>query len=197
MRRESPEVPLWQQPESPAAFSTDLPEALGQAWRRLCEAYDTDAEAPELPPLLEGADLSAPAEAAETILANMLLELAYSFSRFSPWYKRPLGVHQVQDAAAGPPRRSLTPGTREQWEDVLDGLEAAIAGNLGLILALDFLDDPDELPAGPRLLAACGCVPPHLILVSQAGFLGGITCDACGQPFHLIRLAGTDPGLSS
>ncbi|HSD85203.1 MAG TPA: hypothetical protein VLG46_15175, partial [Anaerolineae bacterium] len=69
----------------------DLIEALQQAWRSICTAYDVNAELPEAHCLFEGVDLRLPQQAAETIGANMLLSAMEEVGRFSPAYKQPLG----------------------------------------------------------------------------------------------------------
>jgi hypothetical protein len=186
MRQSAPALP-----ETPAAFSIDLLETLDRTWRTVCDAYDVVADLPDLQTLLDGADLTRPDEAAETVLANMLLEAMYGVSRFSPWYKRPLGLRLIRGDPAGRPRWAMTPGTREQWETLLTPLSRAIRSNVSLILAADWLDDlTEDAPPEDRVMATCLCVPSRVIAVKRTVFLSAdIVCDTCRQPFRPIDKA--------
>ena len=167
----------------------DLLEALQQAWRSICAAYDVNAELPETPCLFEGADLRLPRQAAETIVANMLLNAMEEVGRFSPAYKKPIGLIHVSDRAANRSSWLLSPETRERWQGALQPLALAIERNRGLLLAADVLGE--LMKSGPcdetRVMACCLCVPPRLILINRAA-LGhaNIVCETCQQPFHLV-----------
>ncbi len=167
--------------------TVDLLEALDRAWRAICRAYDATADLPELTNLFDGAELALPERCAETVVANMLLEVMEEIPRFSAWYKRPLGV--VRDVArrTGQVCWHLSPATRVQWQPLIRQLAAAIDRNVGLILASRVLDNTDLFTADDddsRALAFCRCAPPRVILVNRA-VLGcsEIVCDACQQPF--------------
>ena len=77
--------------------SIDLLEALQHAWLTLCGAYDVIPDLPELPSMFDGADLNAPDHAAETIVANMLLEVVDAVGRYSPAYAQPCGLILAHD----------------------------------------------------------------------------------------------------
>ena len=159
-------------------------------WQGICDAYDVAADLPDTQTLFEGADLTAPEEAAETVLANMLLEVMYSISRFSPWYQKPLGLRRIHDEATDRSRWALSPKTYQQWQELLKHLSIAIKSNIGVILAADLLDGLEEgaLPAD-RVMATCLCVPPRLIRIKRAVLMNaGIVCDTCRQPFRPVEM---------
>jgi len=187
--RDSSATPAQQ--ESPAAFPVDLLDALEQTWQTICSTYDAEAELPDVQVLFEGADLTTPDQAAETVLANMLLEVMYSISRFSPWYKKPLGLRLIRDDAAHRSRWALSPNTYQQWQGLLEPLSVAIKSNVCLILAADLVDGLVEKPLPPdRVMATCQCVPARLILVKRTVLVGAdITCDTCRQPFRPVEAA--------
>jgi serine/threonine protein kinase len=145
---------------------------------------------PDSQTLFEGADLTAPEEAAETVLANMLLEVMYSVSRFSPWYKKPLGLRRIYDEATDRSRWALSPKTCQQWQELLKPLSIAIKSNVSVMLAADLLESMEggTLPAD-RVMATCLCVPPRLIRVNRAVLMNaGIVCDTCRQPFRPVEM---------
>ena len=179
---------------NPTAFSVDLVEALEQVWQTICDTYDVVADLPDMRTLFEGADVSAPVEAAETVLANMLLEVMASISRFSPWYKKPLGLRLIREEATNQCRWALSPRLYQQWQGILKPLSISIGRNIGWILATDLVDDLMEksLPSD-CVLATCLCLPGRIIRVKRAALIGeGIVCDTCGQPFRPIEAAGPD-----
>jgi hypothetical protein len=182
--RDQPAVTPRAQPDT-----IDLLEALQQAWRSICVAYDVNADLPETSCLFEGADLRLPKSAAESIVANMLLNVMEEVGRFSPAYKKPIGLIHVRDRAANRSSWLLSPEMRERWRNVLHPLALAIEKNRGLLLAADVLGDLTK--SGPcdesRVMACCLCVPPRVILINRA-VLGNanIICETCQQPFHLI-----------
>jgi len=188
--RDQPEVITRSQPGT-----IDLLEALQHAWRSICAAYDVNAELPEAPCLFEGADLRLPKQAAESIVANMLLNAMEEVGRFSPAYKQPIGLIHIRDRAANRSSWLLAPETRERWQEVLHPLALAIERNRGLLLAADVLGE--KVKSGPcdesRVMACCLCVPPRAILINRAA-LGhaNIVCETCQQPFHLVDAADED-----
>jgi hypothetical protein len=167
----------------------DLLEALQQAWRSIGAAYDVSAELPETPCLFEGADLRLPKQAAESIVANMLLNTMEEVGRFSPAYKKPIGLIHVRDRAANRSSWLFAQETRERWQGVLHPLALAIERNRGLLLAADVLGE--LMQSGPcdesRVMAGCLCLPPRVILINRAA-LGhaNIGCETCQHPFHRI-----------
>ncbi len=168
----------------------DLLDALEQAWKAICMAYDVSEELPDTQCLLEGANPKAPRQAAETILANMLLEVIEHVGRFSPVYKKPIGLIHVRDRAHNRSHWLLSPELRQRWQEVLAPLAIVLEKNTGLIIAADvigglFESEPCE---GDRVIAACACVPPHVILVNRAALVNAdIVCDDCEHSFQIIE----------
>ncbi len=183
--RDQPEDVTRAQPDT-----IDLIEALQQAWRSICAAYDVTAELPEAQCLFEGVDLRLPKQAAESIVANMLLGAMEEVGRFSPAYTKPIGLIHVRDRAANRSSWLLSTETRERWQNVLHPLALALERNRGLLLAADVLGE--LVKSGPcdesRVMACCLCAPPRVILINRA-VLGNanIVCETCQQPFHLIE----------
>ncbi len=186
--RDQPEDTARAQPDT-----IDLIEALQQAWQSICTAYDVKADLPEAQCLFEGVDLRMPRQAAESIVANMLLGAMEEVGRFSPAYKKPIGLIHVRDRAANRSGWLLSPETRKRWQEVLRPLAVAVEKNRGLLLAADVLGE--LIKGGPcdesRVMACCQCVPPRVILVNRA-VLGNanIVCETCQQPFHLVEPSG-------
>jgi hypothetical protein len=182
--RDQPAVITRAQPDT-----IDLIEALQQAWRSICAAYDVTADLPETQCLFEGIDLRLPKQAAESIVANMLLGAMEEVGRFSPAYKQPIGLIHVRDRAANRSSWLLSPETRERWQNVLHPLALALERNRGLLLAADVLGElvKSEPCNEARVMACCLCVPSRMILINRA-VLGNanIVCETCQQPFHLI-----------
>jgi hypothetical protein len=182
--RDQPVVVTHAQPET-----IDLVEALQQAWRSINAAYDVTAELPETPCLFEGVDLRLAKQAAEAIIANMLLSTMEEVGRFSPAYKQPIGLVHVRDRAANRSSWLLSTETRERLHAVLHPLALALERNRGLLLAADVLGE--FMKSSPcdeaRVMACCLCVPPRVILINRV-VLGNanIVCETCQQPFHLI-----------
>lgn len=188
--RDQPAVITRAEPET-----IDLIEALQQAWRSICIAYDVNGELPETPCLFEGADLRLPKQAAESIVANMLLSTMEEVGRFSPAYKQPIGLVHIRDRAANRSSWLLSPEMRERWRNVLHPLALALERNRGLLLAADVLG---EFARGgaceeSRVTACCLCVPPRVILINRA-VLGNanVVCETCQQPFHLVDAQDED-----
>ena len=188
--RDQPAVTPRAQPDT-----IDLIEALQQAWRSICAATDVTAELPESACLFEGVDLRLPKEAAESIVANMLLNAMEEVGRFSPAYKKPIGLVRVRDRAASRSSWLLSPETRERWQTVLHPLALAIERNRGLLLAADVVGE--LLKSGScdesRVMACCLCVPPRVILIDRAVLEhANIVCETCQQPFHLVDAQDED-----
>jgi hypothetical protein len=182
--RDQPAVITHAEPET-----IDLIEALQQAWQSIGAAYDVSAELPETACLFAGADLRLPKQAAESIVANMLLAAMEEVGRFSRAYKQPIGLVHVHDRAANRSSWLLAPETRERWQNVLHPLALALERNRGLLLAAHVLGDLTHSDScdEARVMACCLCVPPRVILINRAA-LGhaNIVCETCQQPFHLI-----------
>ena len=188
--RDQPAVITHAQPET-----IDLIEALQQAWRSICAAYDVNADLPETSCLFAGVDLRLPKQAAEAIVANMLLSAMEEVGRFSPAYKQPIGLIHIRDRATNRSSWLLSPEMRERWREALHPLALAIERNRGLLLAADVLGElvKSEPCDESRVTACCLCVPPRVILINRA-VLGNanIVCETCQQPFHLIDTPDED-----
>ena len=170
-----------------AVSPIDLLDALDGAWRTICRAYETTADLPELAALFDGADPASPDRAAETVVANMLLDIMDEIPRFSAWYKRPLGVIRLVSPVTNQARWYLSPEAQCRWQTLVERLAVAIERNTGLILASNLLDDLDLFTAAAdsRALAFCRCAPPRVILIDRAVLdCSDIVCDACQQPFR-------------
>lgn len=170
-----------------ADSSIDLLDALQHAWLVICRAYEVIPDLPDLPSLFDGADLHTPEHAAETIVANMLLDVVEAVGRYSPAYAQPCGLILAHDPVTDRGYWTLSPETRERWQALLAPLATAIGRNVGLILAADLLEGLGEAAAGDRVLACCLCLPARVILVNRAVLDNSeIVCDACRHPFHRI-----------
>jgi len=171
-----------------ADSSIDLLDALQYAWLAMCRAYDVIPDLPDLPSLFEGVDLNAPDRAAETIVANMLLDVVDAVGRYSPAYAQPCGLILAHDPATDHGYWTLSPETKARWCDLLPPLATAIERNVGLILAADLLEKLGEAATNDRMLACCLCLPARVILVKRAVFDNcEIVCEACQHPFHPIE----------
>ena len=186
-RRAISELPVTRAPPgSPLALPADLLDALDYAWQVICRTYDVSADLPDMQLLFEGADPFAPEQAAETVVANMLLDAMESISRFSPWYKKPAELIRIRDGVTNRCSWLLSTAARQQWQALLGPLSDVIERNTGLILAGNLLGDFARSPSstGPRVMARCLCAPPRIILVNRSALAhAGIVCDTCQQPF--------------
>ena len=172
----------------------DLLDTLHETWQAVCCAYDVTAPLPDMAALFEGADLSVPAQAAETVLANMLTEAMECVSRFSPWYRQPVwvfGLALVHETPEASPHWSLTPRALQDWQRVLRVLAVAIERNIGLILSADVVASLDMLAVpedDPCVTAACQCTPPRMILVNRSVLQKAeIRCDTCQEQFREVE----------
>lgn len=167
----------------------ELDDVLEWAWRTICEAYDVSADLPDMHALFGGADLTAPAAAAEMVLVNMLAEAVESISRFSPWYRMParaFGMIQMRDRTTERTRWLLAPEAAQRWESVLKRLAEAIQRNMVLLQATRVVDDlmrqipPDD----PCVMACCVCEPKRVILINRSVLRRGeVICSGCHHPF--------------
>ncbi|HEC22606.1 MAG TPA: hypothetical protein ENI95_06790 [Chloroflexi bacterium] len=174
----------------PVDALSELDESLEQAWQSLCKAYDVTAPLPDMQTLFEGADLTAPSQAAGMVLVNMLSEILEDVSRFSPWYKMPasaFGLTRVCDQSTRRIRWVLSPEAARRWCGLLQSLRCTIQRNAGLIRAIVLVEGLMEELAqdDPCVTASCGCNPPRTILINQSVLLSTeIVCGSCQQPFH-------------
>jgi hypothetical protein len=179
----------------PAVFPIDLLEALEYVWRSICQTYDLTAALPETQALFEGVDPSLPNLAAETIVANMLLEAMENIPRFSEWYTRPLGLRRIQAVGTARGRWSLSPATYQHWRACVESLAIVIEHNVGLLLAADLIGDLIKATGrdAARVMARCDCLPPRVILVNRSALAAAeIVCDTCERPFYAIENSNDD-----
>jgi hypothetical protein len=166
-----------------------LHATLDDAWLELCRAFDVNACLPDTQALFDSADLSRPNQAAEAVLAAMLLEVMESVGRFSPWYKMParaFGLTSIRQGTAGRLRWTLAAEAVQRWHEVLGALAAVIRKYSGLIRALVLVDDlMQDIPGDPCITAICNCIPPHAISIRQSVLVKAeILCESCQQPFR-------------
>ena len=165
-----------------------LTVTIERAWREIDRRHNRGAHLPAMKTLFEGTDLSNPQQAAESIVATMLLEVIESIGRFSPWYKMPartFGLTSVRDRQANRVRWMLAPEAVQKWQDVLEPLSTVIRNYSGLIQAVLLVDDlMRDIPGDPCVTASCNCSPPHAIQIRQSVLdKTEIVCEMCMQPF--------------
>jgi hypothetical protein len=166
-----------------------LNATIERAWLELCRAFDATACLPEMQVLFDAADLSRPNQAAESVLAAMLLEVMESVGRFSPWYKMParaFGLTSLREGKTGRLRWSLAPEAVQRWQGVLEPLSTVIRKYSGLIQALVLVDDlMQDISGDPCVTAYCQCLPPHAISIRQSVLVKAeIICESCLQPYR-------------
>ena len=168
-----------------------LNQALELTWHNLCCTYDASGKLPDTRSLFTNADLRQPRQAAQTVLANMLMEVMENVGRFSAWYTRParaFGLISLHDPLSGQNRWMLAPEAVLQWQDLLQQLERAIDLNYSLIQAMLYVEDLLEQasPGDEWIIARCGCDPPRTIQVTRSVLdKAEILCHACLQPFSV------------
>jgi hypothetical protein len=165
-----------------------LNATLERAWAAVSKAYDVSACLPDMQTLFCGADLSRPNQAAESVLAAMLLEVVECTGRFSPWYKLParaFGLASVRASGTNRPAWVLGPEAIHRWQALLQPLAQTVRKYGGLIQAMILVDDlMQDLPGDPCVTAKCGCQPPKSIQIRRSVIeKTEITCQSCLQPF--------------
>lgn len=161
---------------------------LERAWEMISLTYDISANLPDMRELFEGANLSRPNQAAEKVIANMLMEVTECVSRFSPWFKMPArayGLTSMRDRTTNQVSWRLAPEAIQKWEDSLKPLAAAIERYGGLIEAIILVDDLmlDKLE-DPCVVARCSCVPPREMRIKQSILeQAEIQCELCRRAF--------------
>lgn len=164
-------------------------ETLERAWGTISAAYDVTTSLPDMRELFEGTNLRRPGQAAEIVIANMLMEVVECISRFSPWYKLParaFGLISVRDRLTNQVRWTLAPEATQKWDEILEPVEMAIRKYSGLIQAIILVDDLmiNGLPNDPCVTASCLCLPPRKIKIKQSILeQAEIVCDLCKHPF--------------
>lgn len=166
----------------------ELDETLGDTWRALCDYFDACGELPDIRSLFMGVDFSRSRQAAEIVIANMLLDLSENISRFSPWYTRPsraFGFSIIRDSQTRNVWCVLASEAVQKWEALIQPLSVAIRQNIGVIQAMIYVekligDDPED----ECVTARCECCPPHTIRVKKSALAKTeIFCSVCMMPF--------------
>lgn len=166
----------------------ELDEALEMTWRVLCDYFVAGGELPDIQTLFAGVNLARPREAAETVLANMLFEVAETICRFSPWYTKPtraFGISVLRDCKTNSVRCILAPEAAQKWEKLLGPLALSIRQNLAVIQATIYVEN---LAGEPRedecVTAKCGCCPPNVIRINRSALeKTAVYCSVCQMPF--------------
>ena len=167
----------------------ELDETLEFTWRTLRDYFVAGGELPENRALFAGANLARSRDAAETVVANMLFEVAECVCRFSPWYTKPsraFGITVIRDLKrAGSVRCVLAPEAVQKWEKLIDPLAKAIYHNLAVIQATLYVENLiGDTPEDECVSAKCGCHPPHIIRVDRSMLeKTTIYCNLCHSPF--------------
>jgi hypothetical protein len=166
-----------------------LDSVLDETWRTLCDAYDVTAALPDMRTLFAYADLFSPSEAAEAVVASMLLEIVDSIGRFSPYYRLPsraFGLISVRDAATCQVSWILAPDGAQRWQHLLEYLADTIQRNSAVIQATMIVDGLMDEPVARDVcvLAACECAPQRTILINRRLLRRGeVICGSCRHPF--------------
>jgi hypothetical protein len=185
--------------KSSVQLPVDLLNALQHAWQTICEAYDAAADLPDMTTLFEGADLTTPIRASETVVAHMLLAVMEHIPFYSPWHIKPLGLRRIQDETQHCARWALSGVTYRQWRGILEPLSIAIEHNVGLILAADLVDSlmSEESTVETCIAIAGRCIPRRVLRIKPTTLDNAdIVCDACQQPFRPIKTIDADQGNS-
>lgn len=162
---------------------------LNETWQALCEVFDVVAQMPDLYEIFCDAELSKPEQAAEIVLANMIIEISANVDRFSPFYTCPARVYglvSIRDCKTNHFRWRLASEAKRRWGSYLENLTQAIDKNSGLIQASLLIDQLalDELCDEPQITARCNCYPPKIIRLNQNILENSsIYCDVCHQNF--------------
>jgi hypothetical protein len=166
-----------------------LNDLLEQIWHTLCCTYDANGNLPDVNALFEGVDLNDPGQAANTVVANMLLDLMENIGRFSPWYTRPtrsFGLVSIREPISRHNRWMLAPEAVQKWQSHLESLTNSIERNYSILKAMILVEDlmGDNNTHEPLITAHCACTPPRTIQLTESVLeKAEILCDACMQPF--------------
>lgn len=168
----------------------DIFDLLRHTWEVLSRHYDVIDQAPGMMVMFEAVDFATTRQAAEKVVANMLIEISERVDRFSPWYCQPAGEYglaRYRDPASNCVQWRLSTRGKQQWQSVLEELAAGIRRDYALLLANLAVDRADQSPAGGREYTRlyCECDPPRSILVPERRLAEHeILCDHCGAPFR-------------
>jgi len=161
---------------------------LENTWQTISSAYDVSNCLPDLQTLFASANLSAPQQSAEAVVAAMLMEVTESVGRFSPWYKMParsFGLTAVRTGEANRSQWVLAPEAIQRWQRQIDPVAEMIHRYSGLIKAMVLVDDlMQDIPGDPCVTAHCNCSPAHAIRIRKSVLVKAeILCDKCHQPY--------------
>jgi hypothetical protein len=186
------EIPIGLPPiELAFALQSDDPliETLTYIWEEICRTYDVVDRPPGFVTLFERAQFLRPYDAAETVIANMLLEIGERVDRFSPWYTQPAEAYGIVAAQGRPVRWRLTEQGCDRWWPFIESLATVIERNTNLIKAMMLVEtsmQENELDE-PLVPANCRCLPPRRIQVKRSILnKTEIVCDLCQQPFRPV-----------
>lgn len=162
--------------------------AIDHAWNAISSTYDVTAPPPSIEALFRKVDITSTGEAAEDVIANMLLEVIENIDRYSPWYTKPaseFGLTSVWNCEQKCHQWILTMEAYIRWIGVIHNLQTAIDKNCsvlqGILLVDELMNDQEE---DECVIAHCGCEPPRYIKVKCSMLdQANIICDACLQPF--------------
>lgn len=166
----------------------ELDETLECTWRALCDYFVAGGDIPDIQTLFTGVNLARSREAAETVLANMLFELAETICRFSPWYTKPtraFGISVLRDSKTNCLRCVLAPEAAQKWEKLLGPLSLCIKQNLAVIQATIYIENlAGQEREDECVTAKCGCCPPHVIRINRSALeKTAVYCSVCQLPF--------------
>lgn len=176
-----------------ARTDQDIFVELEHIWTEVSQVHDVVAGRPSLQQLFDSVDLSSPMLAAETVVANMLMEVVQQIDRFSPSYKMPasaFGLVSMRDRS-NRFRWVLSRDGSRRWRAHTEELAEIIRRDIGFILASLYLEGQSkEHMAGLCLSKVrCECVPPrHLLMPESMIERVTVICDECGSGF--VRAEG-------
>jgi hypothetical protein len=165
----------------------DFYQVMDFAWETLCSQFDVDEALPDVKCLLFGVNLDDSVQAAEAIVANMLIEITERVHRFSPWYRSParaFGLISLRDPKTHLISWKLAPEAIQKWQKIIEPIECEIAYKSSIIDMVRTIDQIKFDPKEETVLAVCECSPPKELLVSRAFLISeGIVCNACQHNF--------------
>jgi len=167
----------------------ELNRLVEDIWLKLCKVYDVIAAVPDVQTVFNRVDLNCPEEAAQIILANMLIEIIERISRFSPWYTKParaFGLVSFRQPVGGQSEWFLAPEASQKNRDLWLPLSQVISQNHAMIRAALLINQlMDKIPVSePYVMISCACAPRRKIQVKESIKDSlALICDECKQPF--------------
>jgi hypothetical protein len=177
---------------NPMNHIEDFYKVMDFAWETLGKQFDIDDTLPDIKCLLLGVNLDDSILAAETIVANMLIEITERIHRFSQWYQSParaFGLISLRDPKTHTLRWRLAPEAVQKWQNIIEPIECEIAYKSSLIGIIDTIDKIEFDTQDESVIAICRCQPPKELLVNKAFLLEqGIVCNACHHKFEAVPI---------